>query len=124
MSRSKALAIAFYLGAVIVGAAVGIVVDRSFVRDPMVTPVREQFFTDLGFTPAQRAAWDSIRLGAQRADSVLLAPVRALTVPLRPQRDSIMKARDVALRALLTPEQQKLWDERNARRQRSIDSRR
>ncbi|HKS05519.1 MAG TPA: hypothetical protein VJR92_04325 [Gemmatimonadaceae bacterium] len=127
MPRSKALAVAVYLGAVVIGAAAGIAVDRMFVRDPMnqnPMVMRNQFFTDLQFTPAQRTAWDSIRVAAQHADSVLHASIRAQLVPLRPQRDSIMKARDAALRALLTPEQQKMWDDRNARRQRSNDSRR
>lgn len=127
MSRSKALAVAFYLGAVVIGAAAGIAADRMLVRDPMSqTPeeMRGKFFQDLKFTEAQRTAWDSIRIAARRADSALMAPVVAQIAPFRPQRDSIVKARDAAQRALLTPEQQRLWDERIARRQRSNDSRR
>src|SRR6185436_11572398 len=111
MSRSKAIAIAFYLGAVVVGAAIGIAVDRSFMRsrlDGIASDPRQRFFDDLRLTPAQRTAWDSIRTATIRADSALMAPITMQAMPFRPQRDSIFKAMEAAHRALLTPEQQKL----------------
>lgn len=139
MTRSKLLAAAVYLGAILVGAAAGIAVDRKLVRDTMVPPTREEararFFADLRFTAEQRSAWDSISQHGRRADSVfrvsmralqdsLLVPARARLDAMRARQDSAWKARDAALRALLSPEQLKLLDERNARRQRSNDSRR
>jgi hypothetical protein len=123
MSRSKTIAVLFYLGAVVIGAALGIAVDRTLVParlDRMAQNRRalaERFFTDLRFTPAQRVAWDSIRTASWHRDSVL-------TAPIDPQRDSLRKATNAQLRALLTPEQVKLFDERQARRQRPTDGRR
>lgn len=35
MQRSKLIAVLFYLGAVVIGAALGIAVDRKVVRDWM-----------------------------------------------------------------------------------------
>lgn len=139
MTRSKLLAAAVYLGAVVIGAAVGIAVDRALVREPMNLTreqQRERFFAELGFTAEQRSAWDSISVHGRSADSLaraayrslqdsVLAPARPRLELLRAKQDSTWKARDAALRALLSPEQQKLLDERNnARRQRSTDSRR
>ena len=123
MSRSKAIAVLFYLGAVVIGAALGIAVDRTLVParlDRMAQnprAMRERFFADLRFTTVQRTAWDSIRAASWHTDSLLMAPVD-------PQRDSLRKTTNATLRALLTPEQVKLFDERQARRQRPSDGRR
>lgn len=122
MQRSKLIAVAFYLGALVIGAAIGITIDRSMVRgwspprgqDPRAA--REQVFRDLKLTDAQRAAWDSARREAQFADSVLMAPVWAAAAPLRPREDSIRTALTAKLRALLTPEQQDLFDKRQQAR--------
>ncbi len=134
MSRSKTVAVLFYCSAVLIGAAAGIAIDRNFVHgkvdqirlDPRMGS--EEFFAYLGVTPAQRTSWDSVRMRARRADTVLTATVREQMKLLEPQRDSIRKATDASLRALLTPEQAKLWDELRAkdqaRRQRMLDGRR
>ena len=116
MSRSKAIAVLFYFGAMLIGAAAGIAADRAFLRvriDRMTQDPRsmsERFFADLRFTPAQRAAADSIWAARRRADSILYSP-------LEPQRDSLRKATNASIRALLTPEQLQLFDERQAQRQ-------
>jgi Spy/CpxP family protein refolding chaperone len=129
MQRSKFIALMFYVGALLVGAAVGITADRTLVRDWLNQQSvdgrdnRERFFAELRLTPEQRIAWDSIQMQARRGDSVLTAPLRAQIAPLRPQLDSIARVRDAALRALLTPEQQRLFDERQARRQRPGETR-
>ncbi len=120
----------FYLGALIIGAALGIAVDRTLVparlermaQDPRA--MRERFFTDLRFSQEQRTAWDSVRAASWHQDSVLMAPINVLMAPITPQRDSLRKATNAKLRALLTPEQLKLFDERQARRQRPSDGRR
>lgn len=134
MSRSKSVAILFYCSALLIGAAVGIAVDRNYIHgrvdeirnDPRMGS--EEFFTYLGVTPVQRTSWDSVRAVARRADSVLTSTVRDQMKLLEPQRDSIRKATDAGLHALLSPEQVKLWDELRAkdqaRRQRMNDGRR
>jgi hypothetical protein len=141
MSRSRFLAASVYVGALLVGAAVGVAVDRKVVRDPMIErsmdprAQRERFFADLGLSDSQRVAWDSIAIRARRADSVLMAPFRAqqdsVFAPLRPkldslraQRNALVKARDQEYRAVLTPEQLKVFDERQARRQKQSSDRR
>lgn len=134
MSRSKAIAVLFYCSAILIGAAGGIAIDRKYVHgkvdqlraDPRMGSA--EFFAYLGVTPAQKSSWDSVRTVARRADSVITASVRDQMKSLEPQRDSIRKATDASLRALLTPEQVKLWDEMRAndqaRRQRMNDGRR
>jgi hypothetical protein len=134
MSRSKSVAILFYCSALLIGAAAGIAVDRNYIHrrvdeirnDPRVGS--QEFFAYLGVTPVQRSSWDSVRAVARRGDSILTLTVREQMKLLEPQRDSIRKATDAALHALLTPEQVKLWDELRAkdqaRRQHMMDGRR
>ena len=138
MSRSKSVAILFYCSAVLIGAAAGIAIDRKYIHgrvDEMRNDPRkgrEEFFAYLGVTPAQRTSWDSIRTVRMRADSTLTAPMREQMREqmklIEPQRDSIRNATDASVRALLTPEQLKLWDEwtkqQEERRQRSNDGKR
>jgi Spy/CpxP family protein refolding chaperone len=130
MSRSKAIAVLFYLGAVVIGAAAGIAVDRKLVRDRLddiatnQKSMQDRFFADLGLTPTQRAQWDSLGREARKADSVLTAPVWLAAAPLRPQLDSIRNARDAKRRALLTPEQQAFLDKRQQDRGRINNGRR
>jgi hypothetical protein len=134
MLRSKAGAILFYFSAVLIGAAAGIAVDRNYIHgrvekmrdDPRMS--RDEFFRSLALTEPQRKTWDSIRTARMRADSVLLVPAMEQMKLVQAQRDSLRNATNAATRALLTPEQLKLWDEQQAkdqaRRQRPTDGRR
>ena len=130
MQRSKLIAVAFYFGAIVIGAAVGIALDRTWVRGRLDRltqsqgAMRDRFAVELNLTSQQKAAADSIFGNAHRVDSVLIAPVMAQFTPLKPQRDSLRRAANAGFRALLTPEQQKLFDERQARRSRPNDGRR
>ncbi len=114
MHRSKALAIAFYVGAVVIGGALGVAADRLVVgewldnRTRDVSASRDRLSAELRLTSDQRARLDSIFDGARRADSTLMAPIRS-------QRDSLWGAARGHLRAMLTPEQQALYDEMQAR---------
>jgi Spy/CpxP family protein refolding chaperone len=123
MSKSKAIAMSVYLGAVLIGAAAGIAVDRNVwpsrlgASPPNPRSMRERLYADLQFTAAQRASADSLFDARRRADSVLTAPLDSQVRLLRPQRDSIRAATDARLRALLSPEQVKLWDDLQARQQ-------
>jgi hypothetical protein len=135
MTRSKTVAVLFYCSAMLIGAAAGIAIDRNYVHgkvDQMRADRRmsqEEFFAYLGVTPAQRTSWDSIRSARMRADSVLMAPLRDQMKLFEPQRDSMRRATDASIRALLSPEQLKLWDDLQAkqleeRRQRLNDGKR
>jgi len=82
MRSSKSLALAFVLGALLVGGVVGFTADRVFGHEDQAprfftrTELRQHFAERLALTPAQRSKVDSI-LDRKRAmmDS-LLAPVR------------------------------------------------
>jgi Spy/CpxP family protein refolding chaperone len=101
---NKSLALAVYLGAVLVGAVVGVVADRVLLRDRLVPRpwdqrgMRDRLAAELALTAPQRAAMDTI-FDERRAalDSVLK--------PLRPTVDSIYGAARTRFAGLLTPEQ-------------------
>lgn len=114
MQRSKLIAVLFYLGAVVIGAALGIAVDRKVVRDWMDRRAQDQgkarqtFAQRLNLTPAQQAAADSIFGAARKADSVLMAPIAQ-------QADSVFKAARAEFRLRLTAEQQKAYEDMRQR---------
>lgn len=129
MQQSKLIAIGVYLGAVLIGGVVGIAIDRS-ARDRMdertqdAGKARQTFAQRLSLTPEQQAAADSIFGRARRSDSLLAAPIRAQMRAIRPQMDSVWNAARDEFRARLTPDQQRAYDEMNARRQGSANGRR
>jgi Spy/CpxP family protein refolding chaperone len=114
MHRSKALVVSFYVGALLVGGALGVAADRLVVgewldgRSRDVRASRDRLATELKLSEAQRASLDAIFDGTRRADSVLMAPIR-------PIRDSLWVEARSQLRAMLTPEQQVIYDEMQAR---------
>ena len=99
MERPKQQAIAFLLGAVLVGGALGFSADRVF-RSEELTPAqrRAAFYEDIGITSAQRPPLDSILDDRNcRMDSVVRT--------IQPTLDSIKTASRVQIDRLLTPEQ-------------------
>lgn len=100
MQQSKNLAIAFLLGAVIVGGALGFTADRVMLRDRIARPEhsRLSLADRLQLDLAQRTRLDSIVDNRGRRWDLVMAPVR-------PALDSIkLRARD-EIRAMLTPTQ-------------------
>ena len=99
MERPKQQALAFLLGALLVGGVVGFSADRVF-RQGDLTPAqkRAQFYEDIGITPEQRPVLDSL-LDARncRMDSVVKA--------FQPAFDSIKAASRLQMDRLLTPDQ-------------------
>ena len=83
MTRSKSVALTFYLGAALAGAAIGVSVDRVVARsawNPLDRfAARKRLWDDLHLTPSQRDSADHIFDERNRADSVLRAPVRPAT---------------------------------------------
>ena len=99
MERPKQQAIAFLLGAVLVGGALGFSAERVF-RSEDLTPAqrRAAFYEDIGITSAQRPALDSILDDRNcRMDSVVHT--------IQPALDSIKSASRVLMDRLLTPDQ-------------------
>ena len=99
MERPKQQAIAFLLGALLVGGALGFSADRVLRQDEL-TPAqrRAQFYEDIGITPEQRPVLDSL-LDARncRMDSVVKT--------FQPALDSIKAASRLQMDRLLTPDQ-------------------
>ena len=98
MQQSKNVAIAFLLGAVVVGGALGFTADRMMLRDRISRPEsgRMSLADRLQLDAAQNAKLDSIVDERHRRYSIVMSP-------LRPALDSIkMRARD-EIRLMLTP---------------------
>jgi Spy/CpxP family protein refolding chaperone len=108
MTRTKGLALAFYLGAVVAGVAIGITADRWLRPSPVTRmsgpQMREWFARELKLTDNQRTTVDSILDARSRAESLLVAPIR-------PQLDSIRTDARGRISALLTPEQVRVYEQ-------------
>jgi hypothetical protein len=99
MERPKQQALAFLLGALLVGGVLGFSADRVF-RQEELTPAqrRAQFYEDIGITAQQRPVLDSL-LDARNClmDSVVKT--------FQPRLDSIQTASRAEMDRLLTPDQ-------------------
>ena len=108
MTRTKTVALTFYLGAALAGAAIGVAVDRSVVREQPHWydrhEMRNRLFDDLHLTPAQRDSATAIFDERNRKDSILTAPVR-------PAMDSASDQVRQRLLQLLTPEQKSIYEQ-------------
>jgi Spy/CpxP family protein refolding chaperone len=107
IQRTKAQAIFFLLGAVLVGGALGFTADRAMVRregPKDAQSSRAQLGDRLQLTAVQRQMLDSVLDDRNERMKETLAPVR-------PRLDSLRGAARAAIRGRLTPEQQLRWDE-------------
>ena len=99
MERPKQQALAFLLGALLVGGVLGFSADRV-LRQAELTPAqrRAAFYEDIGITAQQRPAIDSILDDRNcRMDSVVKT--------IQPALDSIKTASRANMDRLLTPDQ-------------------
>jgi len=120
MTRTKGMALAFYIVAMAAGAAVGVTVDRWVLRERLVNEwsdpraMRTKLADDLRLDATQRVRLDSILDARNRRFEELMAPTRPLL-------DSVSANARQQIRDLLTPEQQTAYDqlrrEREAQRQ-------
>ncbi len=107
IQRTKAQAIFFLLGAVLVGGALGFTANRAIERRDLMKDQRSsraQLAARLELDATQRVMLDSV-LDARNEK------MKALLAPVRPQLDSIRYGARAVIRARLTPEQQALWDQ-------------
>jgi Spy/CpxP family protein refolding chaperone len=108
MTRTKSIALAFYLGAALAGAAIGVSVDRMLVRSQPRWydrhEMRTRFFDELHLTTTQRDSVNIIFDERNRTDSILMAPVR-------PATDSVNAQARQRLQQILTPEQKSIYDQ-------------
>jgi len=109
INASKNSALAFLLGAALVGGVFGFTADRLVTRDRVcarwgdAVAMQHLFGDELGLSPAQRAAVDTILAAKHRA-------VQALVLPMRPQLDSISEAANQQIKAHLDGDQQTTFD--------------
>ena len=123
MTRTKTLALVFYLGAALAGAAVGAAADRFTTRSPSEPPdaraMRSRFFDQLHLTSAQHDSatvlWDErdrkLRAIADRYKSAL--------DPMRAEQDSVFAEYRLRLSQLLTPEQKATYDQMRREREKA-----
>ncbi len=108
MTRTKGLALAFYLAAAVAGIALGVAVDRLLLPSAnaraSVRDLRDRFYKDLKLSGEQRASVENILDARFRAESILV-------VPIRPQLDSIRAEARLKISALLTPDQQRVYEQ-------------
>ena len=100
MQQSKNVAIAFLLGAVIVGGALGFTADRMMLRDRIGRPGsgRVSLADQLQLDVTQRARMDSILDDRHRRWQLVMAPVQ-------PALDSIKQRAREEIRLMLNPTQ-------------------
>ncbi len=118
MERSKHLALMFLLGAVLVGGVLGFTADRVIVRDRLAPgrwwstgAMRSLLAEDLALSAAQRAQLDTILDEKHERMAEVLKPVRA-------RMDSVDDASRAKLRAMLTDDQRRRFDEMRQGQQR------
>ena len=106
LDRPKQQAIAFLLGAVLVGGVVGFSADRMFRRDEMsIAEKRKAMYDDLDMTSAQRVAMDSL-FDARNCQ------YDAIFRPIQPALDSLRTATRDKMNQILTTEQRAKLDVR------------
>lgn len=110
MTRPKSVALAFLLGALLLGGLLGLTADRLVLREQLrersgdQRRLRTRLAEDLQLNTSQRAAVDSILdLRNRRLDEVLSV--------VRPQMDSLMNEARDSIRVLLTPAQRAKFEE-------------
>jgi Spy/CpxP family protein refolding chaperone len=121
VTRTKGLAVAMYLGALLAGAAIALAADRAYTRKsggPDGRSPRTWFFDELGLTPAQRDSANVIYDEAGKKSKALMEQYKTVLEPLGKARDSIETERRQRFSLLLTPEQKAKYDQMNADRAR------
>ena len=99
MQRPKQQALAFLLGAVLVGGVLGVSAERVFRRDDSsLAAKRKAMYDDLELGTAQRAAMDSL-LDARNCQYDLIFR------PIQPALDSLRGATRSRIDGILTSEQ-------------------
>lgn len=99
MKRSKSTAVAFLMGAVLVGGALGFATDRVMLREHLRAARPRQTLADrLHLNESQRAKVDSILDERNRQMALVTAPVRE-------QLDSIKLATRDQIRLILSDQQ-------------------
>jgi hypothetical protein len=123
MTRTKSLALVFYLGAALAGAAVGAAADRVSVRSPAGPPdarsFRNRLFDQLHLNAAQRDSATVIYDERDQKLGAIMDKYKASLDPWRAEQDSVFTEYRQRLSRLLTPEQQAIWDQMRREREKA-----
>ena len=99
MERPKQQALAFLLGALLVGGAVGFSADRAFHKeDVSIASRRKAMYDDIGLGAAQRAALDSVFDARNCQYEIIFRPIQ-------PAVDSLKRATRAQMDRILTADQ-------------------
>ena len=107
MQRSKQQALAFLLGALLVGGALGLSADRVLGHDPDHWVSRDKMYKDLELTPQQQTAMDSVLDESNHARELVIKPIK-------PQLDSIKSATRTKIYQIFSAEQKAKFQQRLA----------
>ena len=107
MQRSKQQALAFLLGATLVGGVLGFSAERVLGHAPDHWVSRDKMYQDLELSPQQQIAMDSVLDESNRAREVVLKPVK-------PQLDSIKAATRSQFYRIFSPDQRARFQKRLA----------
>ena len=106
MQQPKQQALAFLLGALLVGGVVGFSADRMMSNsDSSIASRRQAMYDDLGVSATQRKSLDSLFDDSNCQLEVIFRPIH-------PALDSVKTARRAQMNAILTPEQRTRLDAR------------
>ena len=112
---SKHTALAFLLGALLTGGALGFAAGRVFDRDARATrsyeTVREQLARTLELSPEQKKRFDEILDRRDHKVDSLMAPLDAQVEALRPAVKAVRDSARMELRGLLSVAQQREFDQ-------------
>jgi hypothetical protein len=106
MQRSKQQAMMFLLGAVLVGGVLGFSAERFWrTQSPQSWVPREAMYDDVGLSPAQRTAMDSVLDEGNRTREALIKPIK-------PQLDSLRVNMRAQMYRIFTLEQRAKFEAR------------
>lgn len=111
---SKHTALAFLLGALLAGGALGFTAARVFDREARAAKsyesVREQLARQLELSPEQKARYDAILERRDATYDSIMAPVDSQVERLRPAVKRVRDGARAELRTILSAPQQREYD--------------
>jgi hypothetical protein len=111
---SKHTALAFLLGALLTGGALGFTAARVFDREQRAPwtyeTVRERLARELGLSAEQKARFDAVLDRRDHKIDALMAPLDAQMDSLRPAVRAVRDSARQELRAMLSAAQQRKYD--------------
>jgi hypothetical protein len=122
MTRAKSLALTFYFGAALAGAAVGISVDRALFRTPQrldQRAARERFFDRLHLKGAQRDSATVILDARDTRFKAIMQAHKSVLDPINAETDSVFEEGHRRLSQVLNADQNAIYDQMRRERERA-----